>query len=205
MAVTYEDTYKGYPILTDKGRKLGCDTKILEKNERLIDHMTGKHARTLVFRMDLNYPKDYGAPKDNAHVREFMSKFIKHWKYNGLDPHYIFVREQSKEKAQHYHCGVMIDGSKKRHPQDLLEKAEDHWGKTIGVPSGKGYVDHCTRSRDGKPQTNCYMLDRNSEAFETKKDDCFERLSYLAKINTKGYAPPRIREMSASRLPKQNP
>lgn len=201
MTVTYETHYHGYPILTNQQKQQGCNTQILDKVESLLDHTTKKHNKVFVFRMDLNYPKDYKAPEDNKHIQTFMSKFIKYGKRQGYDPDYLWVREQSREKHQHYHLAVFCDGNKIQHPQKLLNKAEDHWGQTIGQDP-KGLVDHCTRSRQGQSQPNSYMMRRNDDDFEEKKQACFQRCSYLAKTNTKGYAPHKIREIATSRLPK---
>ncbi len=85
MSITYEDEYHGYPILTDKERKLGCETKNLEKVETFMDHTTEKHNKILCVRMDPRYPKDYIAPKDNKHMQKFISKHVKHFKRKGYE------------------------------------------------------------------------------------------------------------------------
>ena len=46
-------------------------------------------------------------------------------------------------------------------------------------------------------------VSRNDPAYETKKDDCFRRASYLAKVNSKGNTPKGQRELFSSRIPKQ--
>ncbi len=205
MAITYENEYHGRPILTDKEQKLGCDIKNLEKIESLTDYVTDKHVNTLCVRMDPRFPKGYNAPKDNKHIQKFISKHVKHFDRKGYDPHYIWVREQSREKHQHYHLAVFYKGCKGMRPAPFLEKAEEHWDQTIGVKSSdgqtSGLLDHCNKDRDGNIQKNAYWLRQNDEkTFETEKDACFQRLSYFAKTNTKGNCPPRIRKISTSRV-----
>ena len=172
MTITYDPTYHGNPILTNKEKKLGCDTRILDKIESVMDHATQKHNKVLAFRMDLSYPQNHHAPQDNQDISKFMSKFIKQHKRQGIDMDYVWVREQSKEKHHHYHAAIFCDGNKKQHPQKLLQQAEKHWGQTVGVP-GQGLVDHCTRSRSGQSQPNAYMLRRNDKSFDQTKADCF--------------------------------
>ena len=208
MAITYENQYHGYSILTDKERKLGCETGYLNKIERLTDYVTEKHGNTLCVRMDPRFPKDYDAPKDNKHIQKFISKHVKHFDRQGYDPHYVWVREQSREKHQHYHLAVFYKGCKGMRPGPFLEKADEHWDQTIGYksPDGKpsGLVDHCNKDRDGNIQRNAYWLRRNDEkTFEKEKHACFERLSYFAKTNTKGYCPKRMRNISTSKMPKK--
>jgi hypothetical protein len=150
--------------------------------------------------MDLNYPSERMSPKDNKDIQKFMSKYVKHGKRKGYDPHYIWVREQSKEKHQHYHVAILCNGNKVQSPIKLLKKAEEHWGQTIGVVNTQGLVDHCSTSREGHKQPNSYMMRQNEDDFEQKKKDWFQRCSYLAKTNTKGYTPHRIREYGCSKL-----
>jgi hypothetical protein len=199
MPITYEKQYKDYPILTDRERKLGCDTKVLEKIEKLTTHTTQKHNKILGLRMDLNYPSNMKVPTDNTHIQKFMSKFIKYCKRQDYDPHYIWVREQSREKHQHYHLALLCNGNKLQNPGKLLKKAEDHWCQSIGEDA-TGLVDHCTKSRKGEPQPNSYMMRRNDDDFEQKTKDWFQRCSYLAKTNTKGYTPHRVREFGYSKV-----
>lgn len=78
---------------------------------------------------------------------------------------------------------------------------------TLGLPErehGYGLIDDCTTSRNGENQVNGVMLRPDDPEMETKKDDCFRRASYLAKTNTKGYAPKGQRELFSSRIPKQS-
>lgn len=199
---TYESTYNGKRILTNKKKGLGCDTEILDKTDRLISSYTEKHNKVNLTRFDLRYPKDHFAPDDNKDFSTFSATFNKDLKRKGLDPKYIAVREQSREKHQHYHVAVLTDGNKIQNPHVVLKTAEEHWNRTIGQDKdSKGLVDYCTKSRSGEKQTNHYRLRRGDENYDEDLNNCFERCSYLAKINTKGKAPHRTREVFMSRIP----
>ncbi|WP_419783795.1 YagK/YfjJ domain-containing protein [Maridesulfovibrio sp.] len=201
MAITFERKYKGNSILTNKEKQQGCRTDILDKMKSVIDHTIQKHNNVLCSRLDLRYPKDYNGPKDNKDIQVFMSKFIKYFKRNGYDPHYLWVREQSKEKHQHYHLMIAVNGNKMQFPHQLRKKATEHWASTVKSDQ-QGLVCHCDRSRQGDFQHSSYRLRRNDSDFDQVYDDCHKRCSYLAKENTKGYAPKRHREFGYSKIPK---
>ena len=76
----------------------------------------------------------------------------------------------------------------------------------MGLPdreNGYGLIDDCTKSRSGAKQINGVMLRKDDPEYASKKDDCFRRASYLAKVNTKGNTPKGQRELFSSRIPKQ--
>ncbi|MBI9113314.1 inovirus-type Gp2 protein [Maridesulfovibrio ferrireducens] len=201
MAITFKETYKGNSILTSKEKGLGCNTEILDKIRGFMNYTTQIHNKVLVVRLDLRYPKNYHAPEDNSHISEFTSKYIKQLKREGYDPYYLWVREQSREKHQHYHLMIAVDGNKMQFPHKLMTTAEKHWASTIGSDQD-GLVDHCNKSRQGESQPNSYRLRRNDPDFDQVYDECHKRCSYLAKENTKGCAPKRAREVGCSRIPR---
>ena len=122
-----------------------------------------------------------------------------------LTPQYIAVREQSREKHQHYHVALLLDGQKTQSIHNHIQTAERLWDTTLGLPArenGYGLIDDCTTSRTGEKQVNGVMLRPDDPDMEAKKADCFRRASYLAKTNTKGNAPKGQREMFSSRISK---
>ncbi len=201
--VTFEPTFNGNPILTDKAKGYGCREDILKKIEERMDHATGKHSKVLCTRMDLRYPQGYPVPKGNKQVSSFLSKFKRNLKRNKNNPQYVCVREQSREKHQHYHLMLLTNQKKHQYPHKLIDKAEELWASTLGVENGKGLVDHCTKSRTGQKQPNSYRLNKNEDDFEQMKAKAVERASYLAKTNTKGNQPKHTHEVLCSRVPKE--
>ena len=100
----------------------------------------------------------------------------------------------------------MLDGQKTQNIHHHIATAERLWDSTLGLPErehGYGLIDDCTTSRNGEKQVNGVMLRPDDPQMAAKKDDCFRRASYLAKTNTKGYAPKGQRELFSSRIPKQ--
>ncbi len=201
MSITYEPTYKGHSINTNKAKKQGCETKILDKIDRMLDYSTTNHNKVFVTRLDLTYPKGYQGPKDNTHIRKFMSKFNKELKEDKLDPVSLWVREKSREKHQHYHIAVMCDGNKIQFPHKINKIAKRHWGQTINSENG-GLVYYCNKSRNGEKQINSYRIRRGAKDRDKAYDDCIYRLSYLAKENTKEKDLNGMRRYGGSEIPK---
>ena len=202
---TIEKTYHGYPIMTDKERELTCDTKILNEIERQFDYAEETKSKVFFMRYDIRFPERFDHADNNV-FREFQSKFMKNLSRQGLKPQYIAVREQSREKHQHYHVALLLDGQKTQSIHNHILDAERLWDSTLGLPArenGYGLIDDCTKSRSGEKQENGVMLRYDDPWRGDKKDDCFRRASYLAKTNTKGNAPKRQREMFSSRIPKE--
>lgn len=200
--VSYEDKFNGKTIFTDKEKGWGCREDILEKIDQRIEHATEKRSKTLCTRMDFRFPRNSHPPKDNSRMTKFLSTYNKDLKRSGDDPQYVCVREQSREKHQHYHLMLLTNQRNHQSPHSFIEKAEKHWAAANGLDNAKGLVDHCTKSRKGEKQPNSYRLNRNDDNFEGVKDKCFKRCSYLAKVNTKGKKPKFKREVLCSRLPK---
>ena len=205
--VTYEPTYKGHPINTDEKRKLGCNKKILKKSLGLLNDATEKHNKVLFMRMDVRFPENSKEQytTDNKQFEGFMNSFNRSLKNNKLDPSYLWVREQSKEKHQHYHLGLLLDGNKTQHIKKHIDKAEELWSKRLGMDhkTNNGLIHDCTKDRDGNQQKNGIMIrdkKKDSDSFNEAFDTSFHRISYLAKENTKGYAPKNSREFGCSQI-----
>ena len=202
---TTEDTYLGYPIMTDKDRGLSCDTRILDEIEKQFDYAEETKSKIFFMRYDVRIPEGMFI-EDNKTFRDFQANLIKNLSRKGLKPQYVAVREQSKEKHQHYHAVLLLDGQKTQSIHNHLQTAERLWDSALGLPereNGYGLIDDCTTSRTGERQTNGVMLRSDDPEMKAKKEDCFRRASYLAKTNTKGHAPKWQREIFSSRIPQK--
>jgi hypothetical protein len=190
--------------MTDQETGLSCDTKILTEIERQFEHANNTKSKIFFMRYDIRFPEGFNHA-DNGVFREFQSKFMKNLSRKGLKPQYVAVREQSKEKHQHYHVALLLDGQKTQSIHNHIATAERLWDSTLGLPereNGYGLIDDCTTSREGEKQVNGVMLRPDDPEMEAKRDECFKRASYLAKTSTKGYAPKGQRELFSSRIPQ---
>ena len=189
--------------MTDQETGLSCNTKILAEIEKQFEHANSTKSKIFFMRYDIRFPEGFNHA-DNGVFREFQSKFMKNLSRKGLKPQYVAVREQSKEKHQHYHVALLLDGQKTQSIHNHIATAERLWDSTLGLPereNGYGLIDDCTTSREGEKQVNGVMLRPDDPEMEAKRDECFKRASYLAKTNTKGYAPKGQRELFSSRIP----
>lgn len=209
--ITYEDQYQGHPIMTDNARQLGCKESILQKIDQVITDMSSRHSKVFFMRYDVRFPQGYDYPNDNELFSQFQESFIKNRKRAGYDPAYIAVRECSREKHQHYHVALMMNGHKTQNIHDHIQTAERLWEKTLnlspkhddaGRVTSYGLIDDCMRNRQGQPQENGVMLRKNDPEYERKYDQCFRRCSYLAKVNQKDASPKHQREVFSSRIQK---
>jgi len=200
--ITTAATYNNQPIMTDESHNLSCDKKILKVIDDQFQQAEATKAKTFFLRYDVRFPEGMCEHTDNVAFREFQANLMKNLNRKGLKPQYIAVREQSKEKHQHYHVGLWLDGNKTQNIHNHIETAERLWRSQLGLQEGQGRIDDCTKSRTGEKQINGVMLRKDDPEYETKKADCFRRASYLAKINTKSNTPQGQREIFSARIPK---
>ena len=158
--ITYEEQYHGHPIMTDEAKQLGCKESILEKIDQIMTEMSSRHSKVYFMRYDVRFPQGYGHPNDNELFSQFQESFIKNRKRAGYDPAYIAVRECSREKHQHYHVTLMLDGHKTQSIHDHIQTAERLWEKTLnlspkhddaGRATSYGLIDDSMRNRHFQP------------------------------------------------------
>ena len=203
-----EDTYGSYPVMVNAEQEQFCDEKILKKIKEQFDYAEKTKRKIWFMRYDVRFQGEEGGGRSDNHLfSEFQSKFIKNLTRQQLKPQYVAVREQSREKHQHYHVALWLDGQKTQSVHNHIQTAERLWNRSLELPeraNGYGLVDDCTRSRAGKKQVNGVMLRKDDPNYESKKDDCFRRASYLAKVNTKADDLNGSREIMTSRIPKND-
>jgi len=197
--ITYDNLYHGLPIMANQEQGWGCKIDILNRLYQFLISMTNKHNKTLFIRFDLRFPQESNPPVDNCLLSGFLDSFKTSLSRDGLDPHYFWVREQSREKHQHYHLILLLNGSKVQSYYHILQRAEYFWGLALDCEA-KGLVDFCNHSRDGSPQPNGLMLRRGTPDFVPAFRTCFHWGSYLAKERTKGYGPAWSKEFGSSRI-----
>jgi len=204
-SITTDSTYFGYPIMTDPKHGLAADKKILQALDNHFNYANESKSKIYFLRLDVRFPAGQYEHTDNTKFSRFQSTFMQNLQRKGLKPQYVAVREQSKEKHQHYHVCLWLDGNKTKNDYSHIQTAERLWEQQLGLEpgQGQGLIDGCTKSRTGELMRNGTMLRVDDPDYEDKLDHCFYRASYLAKINTKG-TPQGQRELFASRIPKSD-
>ncbi len=168
-------------------KTMGRYEPILDTSIGQFDAMLSHHCKVMVVRLDLHM---ICFTKDNIVMSQFMQKLKKKLKnkFNQSRVGYIWCREHAEAKAQHYHLALMLDGNKNQKPHSIIKLAEEIW---VGWDHPKPYT----------PKNCYYIVKRGDQAAYL---DALDRMSYLAKVATKGNRPPSTNDYGSSRIkPKQ--
>lgn len=193
-----ENTYRNYRVQAYDDKPCRCD--ILDAIIDRIEYMTNRFSRALFIRFDLRYPRDLYSSRGNDDIQRFFNSFTRYLSRKGIAYQYVWVREQSREKHQHYHVMLLLNGNLTCHSWNHMEKAEQLWQRALGIDY-PGLLQRCDQSRDGNRHPDFIHLDRHDACYERDIQRCVEWASYLAKTRTKGYAPLNVREWGGSSLP----
>ena len=187
--------------------------KLNQKAQELLENYTERHSKVLAIRFDLRYPDKYqqhkGDPNqtelatdkeemstmDNGDICKTISALNKYFGRKGLDPAYLWVREQKTSEAHHYHAMLLLNGHKTQNPYEAFSKAEALWQKTIGSEQ-KGLIHYCNKNPDGSYRKNGEVF-RRSEGIP---EHVQRQISYMVKPSGKGEPKDGLRDFGMSRL-----
>ena len=202
--ITFDFTYKGLTINTDKENGLGCSTKILTKVHEHLYDMTARHGKTLQVRFDLRYPQDGSVTPDSEQLSDFSYNFQRKLRRkvgtggHRVDPRLVTVSEHhGKSDTPHVHCVLLVNGNAIQNHMGILKQVEKTWGAAI-ASNDPGLVDYC--DKHGK---NGIMIDRNKEDFEQKLNEASHQASYLAKVRGKENRAKGAWQVRSTRLPRR--
>lgn len=153
---------------------------------RQLDAMLSHHNKVHLLRFDLRL---YRYTPQNTIITEFNKRFHK-WlrrKYKLKRVGFLWCREQETQINQHYHYALMIDGNKVCFPDKLIQKIKEIWNEQL---QGSAYI----------PQRCYYNLSRNDY---TTIQNAIWRISYLAKVRSKGGKPTQTKSFNTSRIKKK--
>ncbi|WP_067866809.1 YagK/YfjJ domain-containing protein [Neptuniibacter marinus] len=155
---------------------------ILDKSVGQIDAMLTYHCKLLIFRLDFHV---FETSENSELISSFIHR-LRSWlnRKGHKRLGYIWCREQDKSHLPHYHCVFIVDGNKNRHPLRLIQQIEHYWQ---GWEYGSVYT----------PKNCYYLLKRGDDA---RYQDVFLRVSYLAKVATKGNGSNTANDYSTSRI-----
>ena len=185
--ISYSETIvhngSSYHVNTNKSKRQGIYAGILHKAIDQLDVCQFKWRRVFVVFFNLHQKGYY--TKDNKHISRFRKNLNRRLEreYTISEVGYLWVREQEKVKAQHYHFVLFLDGNKIRHSGKIIKIIKDTW-KNINLVNTMPVI--------GNPY---YFIDN-----EETKADAIYRMSYLAKVRGKGYRDQHVKDYSTSRL-----
>ncbi|OPX54134.1 YagK/YfjJ domain-containing protein [Oceanospirillum multiglobuliferum] len=168
---------KGWPLYPE----------IIDRGYEQISSMLSHHCRVLMFRLDIRLYDFESTNRLMTCLCKKLKQRLSVRKYHRLKRlGYLWAREQATSEAQHYHAIFLIDGTKIRHPANVIKLIQDI----------------CYRWDWPKPYTpkNCfYLLERNEPESLTMRL-AVHRMSYLAKVNTKDKRPSTTHDYGTSRI-----
>ena len=188
--------YRGFPVQTQRGPLCA---EYLERMYQTLVNALADNPRLLVIRFELNFPSDQSIEGD-SHITRFWSSLksklhfdlnrkTKSWSRTVHNsPYFIWVKERNKSQNFHYHCALIVDnntykglGSYTCTGDSLSALIKGAWVSALGVPSldGKRVVNFSVNGS--------YYLNPNHGDFIYRFNECFYRMSYLAKARTKAY------------------
>ncbi len=204
-------TFQGFPVNTGNNNQYFNFNIILQKICERMTYMVQRFCRVLFIRFDLRFPQHYCLDGGNTEVTRLFKLLKDRSDYHGWNLQFIWVREQSREKHQHYHCVVLLDGNKIRNYYPFLQTIEQLWANVLGVTQ-QGLVHYCNRDRTGLPIDNGIMIRRprqasigvdrvtEEQAFQQDFEHCYNWASYLAKVNQKANTPKGVRRFGVSQI-----
>lgn len=163
-------------------QKSGIYTKQMKSMLEQLEAVLTCYSQVLVLRFDI---RTYAYTDDNNVITGMFSKLLKHVKrrYQINNIGYHWTREHEKAKGQHYHCVLILDANKIRHPSKIINFILE-MGNTHNVSP---WI----------PENCFYRFKRNEVNI---KQDAIYRISYLAKARGKGCKSLQAKNYSSSRI-----
>ena len=151
MDITYEPTFNGYPINTDREKGMGCYTKGLAILQDKLESMIENHSKVLVTRVDLRYSQDGSVEPSSRDFTLFNKNLTRDLERNNIlpetgrirgkkrnesnkapkhqvDPSVTIVCEKhGEDKNPHAHVIIMANGNAKRDPRDVQKRTVQAW------------------------------------------------------------------------------
>ena len=157
---------------------------ILVRIIQLLNLYIERHGKVLVVRFDVRYPQSYPGIYTNSHISAFRAKLIQKYRRQGLDPYYMWAREQKTSSHPHYHCVLLLNGNLVKSYSHVFENAKILWSSTI-KDSTPGLIHHCNEHPWTPGYRNGIMIIRCSPDAQFTYNAVVTQLSYLAKMADK--------------------
>jgi Protein of unknown function (DUF3296). len=158
----------------------------------LVSTFGQRHAKIFYVRIDVRFPSAFVSAKPyQEYISCFVAKMIKNLKRDGLDPYYIWVREQASSEHPHFHFTFLLNGNKIQHPDKIHKLASSLWDSTL-YGEYPGAVHYC--------QDSWGMVRRSDSDYAEQHQQMLDVMGYLAKEYTKGPVGDGVRNFGMSRL-----
>lgn len=184
--------FNNLPVQTSRGDLV---EQYLSKIKITLDRGLEDYTRLYVLRFDLRYPNTYES-SDTNDISKFIaslksqikSDLIRKGKSGKCSLRYIWAKEKKASLNHHYHVSILLNkdvyftyGDISSLSGNLSAMINQAWASALGVC--EFVISGCIHF----PENCNYWIDKNDINYSTQYKDCFNRLSYLAKVDTKIY------------------
>jgi hypothetical protein len=186
--------------------KYALRSDIMEALFRIMEDAFAQRRRHLYVRFDVSLPDNYPPCCPEVLFRRFINSFVANRTAKGHDPRYLWCREMTEGKRfPHWHLLFTFSARETISFMNHLDQAVVSWASVLGIPDAKGLVDFCLKDRYGNPQRNGILLQRGAPGFAGELRTTVQWGSYLAKEETKFFAPDKAHRWGASRSRSRGP
>jgi hypothetical protein len=137
-------------------------SKINDKFDERLEHMTDNHNKVTFFRFDVRFPKDYPHEGTNKDLSKLLKRLKEPLTKTGNEMHYVWCREQNTSESPHYHVAALVNGNYTQRVDGILQDASNNWKDITDSPKN-GLIDHCNRFKGERVSTQI-RIDRPSSA-----------------------------------------
>lgn len=193
----YGDYFNDLPLLPNTGP---FSLQYLASIQKTLDMAIAEHPRTVAFRVDLRYPKNWKKGFYGDVISRFMAslksqikadlkrKAKKGQRVHRCTPRIIWVKEQSGKDGWHYHAVILLNkdaylrlGGFASPLDNTVNRLRKAWASALGVSEvvSEGAVSI--------PDNATYYPEAFGSLERPMYEALFMRLSYMAKLRTKVY------------------
>jgi hypothetical protein len=176
-----------------------------------IDLMLSNNCKVLFVRFDVRFPTGTIHLGMNEEISRLMKDLMSYYYHvEQVAAHYIWVREQCKSDAPHYHVIVLLNGSKFQQPTKVWAKAAEIWSRITNGPYA--LVQQCWAKPIGRDFTGGIKIRRptrtavgddligQQQEYDRAYGAAIGWGAYLAKESSKDNTPPGVRRYGSSQL-----
>ncbi|MDH5938684.1 inovirus Gp2 family protein [Vibrio splendidus] len=190
LSLFEDEYYKNIPVLTNYGP---LAEPYLEKIKSVFDKALEEYSRVYVLRFDLRFPSSY-LTFDSDHISKFIASLKakihadlkRKNKLSLCDLRFVWAKEKDSSDNPHYHVAIFLNkdvyfthGKLSAEDGNLSAMINHAWSSALSL------FYHELVGCVNFPSRCSYWVDRKNMFFNDQYNDCFKRLSYLAKVKTK--------------------
>lgn len=174
--------------------------------QNFLEISLNEYTRLYVLRFDLRYPEKYYCFENSSDITKFIARLNSRLeadlkrkdKEHKCHMRYVWVKEKEHSDNYHYHVAISLNkdvyftkGKFDSTENNLSKMIQEAWESVIDncIPGLSGLVHFCKNG-------DYWINDKDKKGEQYK--ECFERLSYLAKIETKKFGS-RLKNFGSSR------